>query len=209
MLSPTEQDCVLVHRMLYECSKSCSLIKDLALMSFFFPDLWNRGWKKSKKKVSRVNDPRDNVWFVALQRKTFIGQDTQLQSSHVKHKWRARHTQEHTDTSHEEHSCPRGQASPLPAEARSFLYCCSFPPFQFARLVRFAFCFAGPGLCDVSRCVPNTTMGTAAAAREQPACNSHVASGCSFIFTHIRQLWVPASFSAPLFSTWTAQKQRD
>lgn len=99
------------------------------------------------------------------------------------------HTEEHTDTSHEEHSCPRGQASPLPAETRSFLYCCSFPPFQFARLVRFAFCFAGPGLCDVSRCVPNnTTMGTAAAAREQPACDSHVASGRSFIFTHIRQL---------------------
>lgn len=84
--------------MLYVCIRSRSLIWDLALMSFFFSWSLKQRMKESKKKVSRVNDPRDNVWFVALQIKTFIGQDTQLQSSHVKHKWRARHTQRSTRT---------------------------------------------------------------------------------------------------------------
>lgn len=63
-------------------------------------------------------------------------------------------------------------------------------------------CFAGPRLSDEGRRVlDNTTMGTTAAACERPAHDSQAASGCSFVFTHVGQLRVPASFSAPLFST--------
>lgn len=139
---------------------------------------------KQGKGLQGERPMRQRLVCCVTNKTTFVGQDTQLQSPHVKHKWRARHTRRSARTPRTRnaaaHEAEPTLCQPRCPRTRSSLYCCSVPLFWFSALVRlvflfffFLFWFAGPGLGDESRCVlDNTTMGTTAAARERPACNS-------------------------------------
>lgn len=134
---------------------------------------------KEQGKSLQGKQPMRRLVCCITNKTTFIGQDTQLQSPHMKHKWRARHTQRSAWTPRTRnaaaHEAEPALCQPHCLRTCSSPYCCSVPPFWFSGLVHFGlgffFCFAGPGLGDEGRCVlDNTTMGTTAAAREQPAC---------------------------------------
>lgn len=178
--------------------------------------------KKQGKSLRGKQPRRHRLACCVTNKTTFIGQDTQLQSPHVKHKWRARHRGRSARTPRTTNAAAPGPSRPrcrgLAAEDSLFsslLLCSSFwvcwvGPFWYIYMyiyMYFFLYFADPRLGDEGRCVPgNTTMGTTAAARERPACDGRAASGCSFVFAHVGQLRVSASFSTPLFSTRTARK---
>lgn len=169
--------------------------------------------KKQGKSLWGKQPRRHRLACCVTNKTTFIGQDTQLQSPHVKHKWRARHRGRSTRTPRTRNAAALGPSRPrcrglaLLLAAALFLLLGLLGWSVLVYICIFFLYFAGPRLGDEGRCVPgNTTMGTTAAARERPACDSRAASGRGFIFAHVGQLRVSASFSAPLFSIQTARK---